>query len=205
MKFEDIESTWGLQQPAKPGAINVEVLRRALGRQLGRRRRMLVTAGIAAVIGLVVMQLLFFVNLRAAQAETSWVAFGRLMLHQGISLVFVFEIVRVYLRHRRLAQGRAASVRDVVRLSLAGVEGEMTDYRLGRWMLLVLAAHSFLSIWLNRPHYGEGLDGFGVRVGIIVAVYGLIGLLCWRHYRRVLQPRHDELKATVQQLDNTET
>ena len=200
MKFEDIESTWGLQQPATPAPVDMNALQRSLRSQLGRRRRMLVTAGIGAVIGLAVMQLLFFVNLRAAQAETTWVAFGRLMLHQGISLVFLFEIVRVYLRHRRLANGRAGSVREVVSLALAGVEGEMTDYRMGRWMLLVLAAHSFLSIWLNQPHYGQGLDGFGVRVGIIVAVYGLIGFLCWRHYRRVLQPRHDELKARLAEL-----
>jgi hypothetical protein len=117
----------------------------------------------------------------------------------------LFRSARVYLRHRRLAQGRAGSVREVVNLSLAGVEGEMTDYRMGRWVLLVMAAHSFFTIYLNQPHYGEGMDGFGVRVGIIVTVYGLIGLLCWRHYRRVLQPRHDELKATVQQLDDTET
>jgi hypothetical protein len=201
MKFEDIESTWGLQQPAKTDPINIEVLRRSLGRQLARRKRVLVLIGIGAVIGLIAMQALFFINLRAAQAETTWVAFGRLMLHQVISLALVFELARVYLRHRRLAQGRAGSVREVVSLSLAGVEGEMTDYRMGRWVLLVMAAHSFFTIYLNQPHYGEGLDGFGVRVGIIVAVYGLIGLLCWRHYRRVLQPRHDELKATVQQLD----
>lgn len=201
MKFEDIESTWGLQQPAKTDPINIEVLRRSLGRQLARRKRVLVLIGIGAVIGLIAMQALFFINLRAVQAETTWVGFGRLMLHQVISLAFVFELARVYLRHRRLAQGRAGSVREVVSLSLAGVEGEMTDYRMGRWVLLVLAAHSFFTIYLNQPHYGEGLDGFGIRVGIIVAVYGLIGLLCWRHYRRVLQPRHDELKATVQQLD----
>jgi hypothetical protein len=205
MKFEDIETTWGLQQPAKPDPINVEVLRRSLGRQLGRRKRVLVLIGIGAVIGLVAVQALFFINLRAAQTETTWVAFGRLMLHQLISLAFVFELVRVYLRHRRLAQGRAGSVREVVGLSLAGVEGEMADYRMGRWMLLVMMGHSFFTIWLNQPLYGTGLDGFGVRVGIIVAVYGLIGLLCWRHYRRVLQPRHDELKATVQQLDEAET
>jgi hypothetical protein len=200
MKFEDIESTWGLQQPATPAPVDMNALQRSLRSQLGRRRRMLVTAGISAVIGLVVTQLLFFVNLRAAQAETTWVAFGRLMLHQVISLAFVFELVRVYLRHRRLANGRASSVREVVRLSLAGVEGEMTDYRMGRWMMLVLTAHSFFTIWLNQPLYGTGLDGFWVRVCILVAVYGLIGLLCWRHYRRVLQPRHDELKARLAEL-----
>lgn len=201
MKFEDIESTWALQQPVTPAPVDLSALQRSLRSQLGRRRRMLVTAGIGAVIGLVVMQLLFFVNLRAAQAETTWVAFGRLVLHQGISLVFLFEIVRVYLRHRRLANGRAGSVREVVSLSLAGVEGEMTDYRMGRWMMLVLTVHALFSAYLNQPLYGTGLDGFGIRVGIILVVFGLIGLLCWWHYRRVLQPRHDELKATVQQLD----
>jgi hypothetical protein len=201
MKFEDIESTWGLQQIATPAPVDMNALQRSLRSQLGRRRRMLVTAGISAVIGLVLTQLFFFVNLRAAQAETTWVAFGRLMLHQGISLVFLFEIVRVYLRHRRLANGRAGSVREVVSLALAGVEGEMADYRMGRWMFLVLTAHSFFSIYLNRPSYGQGLDGFGIRVGIILVVYGLIGLLCWRHYRVNLQPRHDELKARLAELE----
>lgn len=203
MKFEDIESTWGLQQPATPAPVDMQALQRALRAQLGRRRRMLALAGIGAVIGLVVMQLLFFVNLRAAQTETTWVAFGRLMLHQLISLAFVFELVRVYLRHRRLAQGRAGSVREVVSLSLAGVEGEMADYRMGRWVLLVMMGHSFFTIWLNQPLYGTGLDGFGVRAAIIVAVHGLIGLLCWRHYRRVLQPRHDDLKARLAELRET--
>jgi hypothetical protein len=203
MKFEDIESTWGLQQPAQTHPVDVEVLRHALGRQLGRRKRVLVLIGIGAVIGLIAMQALFFINLRAAQAETTWAAFGRLMLHQLISLAFVFELVRVYLRHRRLAQGRAGSVREVVSLSLAGVEGEMTDYRMGRWVLLVMMGHSFFTIWLNQPLYGTGLDGFGMRVTIIVAVHGLIGLLCWRHYRRVLQPRHDDLKARLAELRET--
>lgn len=201
MKFGDIESTWGLQQPAKTNPINIEVLRRSLGRQLGRRKRVLVLIGIGAVIGLIAMQALFFINLRAAQAETTWVAFGRLMLHQVISLAFVFELVRVWLRHRRLAQGRAGSVREVVSLSLAGVEGEMTDYRMGRWMLLVMMGHSLFTVFLGKNAGGVGLDSLGMKVGLILTVYGLIGLLCWRHYRRVLQPRHDELKATVQQLD----
>lgn len=200
MKFEDIESTWGLQQPAKPGAINVEVLRRALGRQLGRRRRVLVLMGIGAVIGLLAMQALFFANLRVMRVEDHWVAFGRLMLHQVISLGFVVELVRVFIRHRRLARGRAGSVREVVSLSLTGVEGEMTDYRMGRWILLVMMGHSLFTVFLGQSVSGVGLDSLAMKVGLIIAVYGLIGLLCWRHYRRVLRPRHDELKARLAEL-----
>lgn len=204
MKFEEIESTWALQQPATPAAVDLAALQGSLRSQLGRRQRLLVIAGVGAGFGLVAMQVLFFLNLRALPIETAWVALGRLLLHQGISLVIVIELARVWLRHRRLAQGRAASVREVVSLSLAGVEGEMADYRLGRWMLFVLAAHSLLSVCLNRPLYGEGWSGFAIRAGLVLAVYGLIGFLGWRHYRRILAPERTRLKETLSQLDQAE-
>ena len=41
---------------------------------------------------------------------------------------------------------------------------------------------------------------FGVRVGLIVAVYGLIGLLVWRQYCRKLRPERERLQVTLEQL-----
>lgn len=203
MKFEEIESVWALQQPAKTETIDLSALRRALRSQLNRRKRMLLLAAGSLVFTLVAMQVLFFLNLRVMRVEDQWLSFARLMVHQVLNLVIVLELVRIYLRHRRLARGRAESVRDVVNLSLAGVEAEMADFRLGCWVTLVLMAQSILSAFLN-PTHGAGIgDGFGVRAALIVAVYGLISLLVWRHYRRKLQPERERLKATLKQLEKT--
>jgi len=202
MTFDEIESTWALQHRAQAGAADLPALRRALKSQLNRRRRLLVLGACSLVFSLLAMQVLFFLNLRVTRVEDQWLSFARLMLHQGLNLVIVLELVRIYLRHRRLARGRAESVRDVVSLSLAGVEAEMSDYRLGRWVTLVLVAHSLLSVYLNQPVAQVGWDAFGLRAGLIIAVYALIGLLVWRQYRRKLRPERDRLKATLEQLEN---
>jgi len=204
MKFEEIESVWALQQPAKIGATELSALRRALRSQLNRRKRLLILAGCSMVFTLLFMQVLFFLNLRAMRVEEQWISFGRLMLHQTLSLVILLELVRIFLRHRRLARSRAESVQDVVSLSLAGVEAEMADYRLGRWVTLVLVAQSLASAYLNQPVTRVGWDAFALRAGLIVAVYGLIGLQVWRHYRRKLQPERERLKATLEQMRNSE-
>ena len=201
MKFEEIESVWALQQPPKTDTTDLPALRRALRSQLNRRKRMLIFGGASLILTLFIMQALFFINLRVMQVEDQWLSFARLMLHQTLNLIIVLELVRIFLRHRRLARGRAESVREVVSLSLAGVEAEMTDYRLGRWVTLVLMAQSILSAYLNQPVTRVGWDAFGVRVGLIVAVYGLISLLVWRHYRGKLQPERDRLRITLEQLE----
>ena len=203
MKFEEIESVWALQQPAKTDPTDLPALRRALKSQLNHRRRSLVFAGCCMVFTLVAMQALFFFNLRSNRFEDQWLFFARLMLHQGFNLGVLVELVRIFLRHRKLARGRAESVREVVSLSLAGVEAEMADYRLGRWITLGWVALSLLSAYLNQPVTRVGWDAFGVRAGMIVAVYGLLGLLFWRQYRRKLEPEHDRLKATLEQLEKT--
>jgi hypothetical protein len=203
MKFEELESVWALQQPAKTSPIDVPALRHALISQLNHRKRMLVFGGTSLVLTLLIMQVLFFLNLRVTRVEDQWLSFTRLMLHQTLNLAIVLELVRIFLRHRKLARGRAESVREVVSLSLAGVEAEMADYRLGRWVTLVLMAQSFVSAYLNQPATRVGWDAFGVRAGLIVAVYGLIGLLAWRQYRGKFQPDRDRLRATLEQLDKT--
>ncbi len=203
MKFEELESVWALQQPAKTGITDLPALRRALQSRLNRRLRMLIYAGASLVFSLIAIQVLFFVNLRVTRVEDQWLFFVRLMLHQGVSLVIVLELVRVFLRHRRLAHGRAKSVRDVVSLSLTVVETEMADYRLGRWVTLVLVALSLFSAYLNQPVTREGWDAFGLRAGMIIAVYGLLWLLFWLQYRRKLLPEQKRLRATLGQLEKT--
>lgn len=200
MTFEEIESAWALQRPPQPGSLDLSALKRALRSQLKRRQRLLILGGASLIFTLVFMQVLFFLNLRAIRVEEQWLSFARLMLHQALNLVIVLEVVRIFLRHRRLARGRANTVLDVVQLSLAGVEAEMADYRLGWWVAVVLAAHSTLSAYLNHPVGGEGWDAFGVRAGLIVAVYGLIGVMAWRQYRRKLLPERDRLHAILDQL-----
>jgi len=203
MTFEEIESAWALQQPAKTTAVDLTALKSALKSQLGRRQRLLVLGGASLVFTLIAMQVLFFVNLRVTRVEDQWLAFARLMLHQGLNLVIVLEVVRIFLRHRRLARGRAHSVREVVSLSLASIEGEIADFRVGRWVTLVLAAHAFLSAYLNQQGAQSGWEAFGVRAALIIAVYGLIGLLVWRQYRRKILPERDRLKAVLEQLDRS--
>jgi hypothetical protein len=203
MKFEELESVWALQQPAKTLTADLPALRRALQSQLNRRQRMLIYAGASLAFSLIAMQVLFFVNLRVTRVEDQWLFFVRLMLNQGVSLVIVLELVRVFLRHRRLARGRAESVRDVVSLSLTVVETEMADYRLGRWVTLVLVALSLFSAYLNQRVTRVGWNAFGLRAGLIIAVYGLLGLLFWRQYRRKLLPEQDRLRTTLEQLEKT--
>ena len=203
MKFEEIESVWALQQPAKTDPSDLPALRRTLKSQLNRRRRSLILAGCCLVFTLGAVQVLFFVNLRANRLEDQWLFFARLMLHQAFNLGVLIELVRIFLRHRKLARSRAESVREVVSLALAGVDAEMADYRMGRWITLGWIALSLLSAYLNQPVTRVGWDAFGLRAGLIAAIYGLLGVLFWRQYRHKLQPEHDRLKTTLEQLEKT--
>lgn len=198
MKIEDLESAWAAQ-PAP--AVDVEKLRRSLKTEISRRKRLLVYVGISAFIGLVAMQAIFVAGMRAPHTESAWVAAGRLMLHQTLSLALLFEVVRAYLRHRRLASGRAASVREVTNLSLVAVESEIMDYRIGKWVIVVMGLQSLLSVYLNKLSLHFTWTDFGGRVLIIFALFGMIALLGWRHYRRVLVPRRQELKERLRQLE----
>ena len=200
MQFEEIESVWALQQPVKTSPDDLPALRRALMAKLNLRKRLLILAGAGTIVGLVIIQVLFYLNLRVMRVEDQWLSFSRLVLNQTVNLLIVLELARIFLRHRQLARGRAESVRDVVSLALASVEAEMADYRLGWWGTVVLMAQSVLSVYLNRAVPQFRWEAFGVRAGLIVAVYGLIGLLVWRHYRRKLEPERERLKVTLSQL-----
>ena len=82
MKFEEIESAWALQQPAKTDLTDLPALRRALKSQLNRRKRMLILGASSLVLSLGLMQALFFINLRVMLVGDQWLSFARLMVHQ---------------------------------------------------------------------------------------------------------------------------
>lgn len=200
MKFEDIESTWGLQQPAGPASADLNALRKQLTAKLGQRRRLLVIGIVACVIGLVAMQAVFIANLYAVRQSPPWTFAVHLLLNQGLNFALLFELVRTIRRHRRLAGGRADSIRAVLELSLRNVADQIWEYRFGRWIIPALMGSALLSAYLNNPVSRVGWDAFAWRAASIVAVFGLIALLAWRHYRYRLQPEQDRLKATLAEL-----
>jgi hypothetical protein len=198
MNLQEIESTWAAQ-PA-PASVDLDALRRRLTARLAQRRRVLVLGIVASVIGLLAMQAVSIANLHALRQSPPWTFALHLMMNQGVNLALLFELIRAFQRHRRLAGARADSTRAVLELSRRNVADQIWDFRFGRWIIPALAGTALLSAYLNNPVTHVGWGPFAGRAGFIVALFGLIATGAWHHYRRVLVPRRDELEKTLREM-----
>jgi hypothetical protein len=200
MKFEDIESTWALQQPATPTPADLEALRGRLVTKLRQRRRLLAFGIATTVLGLLAMQAVFIANLTSVRGSPPWTFALHLLLNQGVNLAMLCELVRAFGRHRRLANGRAESVRAVLELSLRNVADQIWDFHFGRWVVAALVGTALFSAYLNQPVSRVGWAPFAGRAAAIVTVFSAIALMAWHHYRHRLQPERDHLQATLAEL-----
>ncbi len=199
MTFQDLEASWA--QQTAPAAPDLNQLKRSLDAELGTRRRTLIYIGFGSLLGLIGMQAIFVAGMRAPQLEAPWVSAARLVLHQVISLALLYEVVRAYRRHRRLARSRTATVREVLGVTLANVESTLVDFGIGKWIVSIMAVHSVFSVYLNQVVLFHSWSGFGARLVALALVYVLIAVLAWRHYAKVLLPRRAELQATLRQME----
>lgn len=204
MKFEELENVWALQQPANTSPVELETLQRSLATRLGHHRRVLIASAAGTVVGLILMQVLFFANFSSLRAEDQWIFLARLLLHQGVNLTLLAGLIRLIVRRRRLARGRADSIRAVASLSVISVEEEMADYRALTWIVPVLTALALFSAYLGTPVSQAGGAPFALRAGLVFALIVPASLVLRRHYRRNLEPEHARLKHTLEQLDKTE-
>jgi hypothetical protein len=201
MNLDEMESTWAAQPAPRPPG-DLDALRGRLTATLAQRRRLLVLGMISSVIGLLAMQAISIANLYALRQSPPWTFALHLLMSQGVNLALLLELVRAFMRHRRLEHARANSVRAVLELSLRNLADQIWDFRFARWIIPALAGTALLSAYLNNPVTRVGWEPFAGRATVIAVLFGLIAAAAWRHYRRVLVPRRDELQEALRQMES---
>lgn len=199
MNFEELESTWSLQQPAPPQ--NTALLKRAVQQQLTRRRRVLGFTALGTATGLLILPVLFYLNLHRAPFVDPAVSLLRLLLNLGAGTIVLAYLLRQLGRQRALERSSGESVRAMLTLAVAGLEAEMADYRRARWIGPLVAISALFSALLNQPVSHVGWAPFALRAALILALVIPVALIMWRHYRRHLSSKHVRLQATLRQFD----
>ncbi|MBC7367905.1 MAG: hypothetical protein H7343_14020 [Undibacterium sp.] len=199
MNFEELESTWSLQQPAPPQ--DAALLKLAMRQQLARRRRVLGLTALGTAAGLLLLPVLFYLNLHRAPVVDPAVSLLRLLLNLGAGTIVMTYLLRQLGRQRTIERSSGESVRAMLTLAVASVEAEMADYRRARWLGPLVVISALFSAFINQPVSHVDWSQFAVRAALILALVIPMALIMWRHYRRHLAGEHARLLTTLRQFD----
>lgn len=200
MSFEELESLWGAQQPAATRPADLAALKRRLAPELRRRSRFLGYEIFCLGLGLVVTPPLAVVNYLHAPPALPVLYWFRVALFVAVALAFLLLALRRLRRHRTLVAAGAETLATFAAQSLAAVEGEMHDYRLGLRALPVALGLTLLSIYVNQPPAVVGWTPLLLRAAAVLAFVLVAGAVCWRHYRTNLAPEHARRKQVLAEL-----
>lgn len=200
MSFEELESLWGAQQPAAASPADLAALKRRLAPELRRRSRFLGYEIFCLGLGLVVTPPLAIANYLHAPPALPVLYWLRVALFVAVVLAFLLLALRRLRRHRALVAAGAETLAAFAAQSLAAVEGEMHDYRLGLRALPVAFGLTLLSIYVNQPPAVVGWTPLLLRAAAVLAFVLVAGAVCWRHYRKNLVPEHARRRQVLAEL-----
>lgn len=200
MNFEALESLWGTQQPAVARPADLAALKQRLAPELRRRSRFLGYELFCLVFGLVATPLLAVVNYLHAPPAYPTIYWLRLALFVTAVLAYLVVAVRRLRRHRALVAAGTETLASFAAQSLAAIESEMRDYRLGLRGLPLWVALLLLSIFVNQPPAVVGWTPLLLRAGFALAFLAAVGAVCWRHYYKELLPEHARRKQVLAEL-----
>lgn len=200
MSFDELETLWSAQQPAAPRSTDLAVLKQRLAPELRRRSRFFGYELFSLGFGLVATPLLAVVNYLHTPPVLPVLYWLRVALFIAVVLALLVAAVRRLRRHRALAAAGAETLTTFAAKSLAAVEEEMHDYRLGLRFLPASVGLLLLSIFVNQPPSVVGWTPLILRTGVALAFLAVIGVVCWRHYRQNLRPEHARRKQVLADL-----
>ncbi len=200
MNPDQLHALWGGQSPAHFNLPDPADCQRSLTRELKRRQRMLAYETFSLAFGAVALPVLSFLNFRYLPAVGTWLYWLSLAAHLAITIVLLIGVIRRIGRHRTLARKSTETLRQQTEAALANLEAEMREYRAIPMIFALFFGLNVLSLWVNTPFHGGGAMAIGVRLAIIVGLYGLTGAVLARNYRANLRPAHQRQKELLSQL-----
>lgn len=200
MNFEALESLWDAQRPAPTRPADLAALKQRLAPELRRRRRFLGYEIFCLGFGLVFTPLLAVVNCLHAPPILPVIYWLRVVLFAAVVLALLIGAVRRLRRHRALVAAGTETLAAFAAQSLAAVESEMHDYRLGLRVLPVVLGLLLLSIFVNQPPAVVGWTPLLLRAAAVLAFLLVAGAVCWRHYDKNLKPEHARRKQMLAEL-----
>jgi hypothetical protein len=200
MNFNEIETLWDTQQPAAPRPTDLAALKQRLAPELRRRSRLFGYELFCLSLGLVLTPLLAFVNYLHAAPHVPVLYWLRVALFVTVMLAWLVLAVRRLRRHRALAAAGADTLATFAAQSLAAVESEMHDFRLGLRMLPIALGLTLLSIFVNQPPAVVGWTPLLLRAASVLGLLLITGAVLWRHYRKNLVPEQARRKQMLEQL-----
>jgi hypothetical protein len=200
--LESIEALWRQQTIVVSGdARKIRSLQTSVGRVVASRGRLLKWGVAITLFSLFAGQLLTVVNYVQAGRIPTLPGLVHLGVLQALQLGFLIGLLRRIRAHRQLRAKSAEDVRENVRASLAMIDGEMRDYRIGARLFGFLLLFDTIPVLNNyQQGYFDGAGAAGRLSFILLLGLFFIGL-ARRHYRRVLQPRREQLAEVLGELD----
>lgn len=200
MNFEEAQSLWTAQPLPDLATPHLVERQRSLVRELARRGRRLNYELFGLLFGLVALpffSLVNFVSHARAGTPLYWLS---LALHLAVLVGFTSAAVRRRQRHRALRLARCGTLREQAQVALANLDAECREFRTLPWALALWAGLSCLSIYTNAPFHGGTWSAIAPRVGFVVALFGLVGGVFWRHHRVNVLPARDRQSAILREL-----
>jgi hypothetical protein len=200
MNFEELESLWGGQQPAPSPAADLTTLKARLAPELRRRSRFFGYELFCLGFGLVATPPLAVMNYLHTTPHQPVMYWLRVALFMAAILAGLVVALRRLRGHRALAAAGADSLTAFAAQSLAAVESEMRDYRLGLRFLPVALGLTLLSIFVNQPPAVVGWTPLLLRAAGVLAFVLIIGAVFWRHYAHNLVPERARRQRVLAEL-----
>ncbi len=196
MNLAELESLWQRQPAGGPDRAASEQIKRQLTQHLDRRSLYLKLLLGCTVIGLL---LEFEPLFRLVRAEPAYPGFrfgaelAKFFCHQALyGTLFVFLYRRLQQQAQKV-RASGESLRTAVAMSLAGVEGEMADYRKAAWFAVPATALMLWSAWLNQAVAREGFAAFWPRAAFVLVFCGTLAAVARYYYVARLKPEAKRL------------
>lgn len=200
MNFDELETLWNSPQPGAGRQPAPAGLAHALAPELRRRSRFISYELFCLTLGLVLTSLLAIVNALYRAPENPVFYWLRAAVFGGVVALFLVGAIRRLRRHRELAAAQADSIAAFAAKALASVDAEMRDYRTGAQAAALWIALTLLSIQANLPVETHGWGPFAARAASALAFYAVVAAVCWRHYRKNLEPERARRERLLAQL-----
>ncbi|MDO8544695.1 MAG: hypothetical protein Q7S40_29995 [Opitutaceae bacterium] len=198
MKFEDLENAWS-SQPTPLPAVDFAALQRATWPEMRRRTRFLRYELGGAVFVLIAYPLLSVANYLYHRPANALLFWGNVAVHVAGWIAVLGYTLRRLRRHRALLRESAGSVRSFATVSLEATAAEMRENRLALALTPLVFGLAWLSGYARHPA-GYTAEAFATQTVIVAAILlPLIGAV-WRHHRRYLAPRKEQLQDLLRDL-----
>ena len=206
MNFNELESLWQQQPAGIPTGTAAAQLTRQLTQRLDRRSLYLKLLLGCTAIGLLLELEPLSRLLRTQPAYAGfrfWAELAKFFCHQALYAVLFVFLFRRLRQQAQQVRASGESLRTAVAMSLAGIEGEMADYRKAAWFALPAMGLMLWSAWLNQAVAREGWVAFWPRAVFVLVFCSALAGLARYYYGARLTPERKRLRELAGEWGNS--